>query len=175
MRMRSTLIAILMLCTGPAAVAAQQSQRDQPAALSRLLDCRAIASAEERLACFDREAGAMDVAVKREDLVVMDRQQIRKTRSSLFGFALPDLGIFGDKDEDAAIAKVESTVRSVNSGPDGKWVITLADGARWLQIDSRDLPIEPRPGHKIVIRRAALGSYLANVYGQTARRVRRIN
>ena len=158
-----------------AAAEAQQPPAERPAALSRVVQCRSIASTEERLACYDREVAAMDAAEASRELVVMDRQQIRRTRRSLFGLTIPNLGIFGDDNEDEEEAsRIESTVASASQNAAGKWVIELADGARWVQSDSRNLSIEPRRGHTIRIRRAAMGSYLANVNNQTAIRVRRL-
>jgi hypothetical protein len=175
MPMRHIMTATLILaCAAPAG--AQQVKRERPPVLSRLVDCRAIAAPAERLACYDREVAAVDQAVSSNELVVMDRQQVRKTRSSLFGLTLPNLAIFGDdKDESEGVSRIETTIRRVGEDANGRWILELEDGARWLQIDSRMLPLDPRPKDKIVIRRAAMGSFLANINRATAIRVRRIN
>jgi hypothetical protein len=179
MSLRIAFAAAALLCAAsPAAAPAQGrgAQRPQPEVMSRVVQCRTIASAEERLACFDREVAAMDAAAASGHLVAMDRQQVRRTRRSLFGLALPDLDVFGDDGEDdEEAARIEGTVRAATQNSSGKWVITIDDGARWLQIDSRNLNAPPRPGQPIRIRRGALGSYLANVNNQVAIRVRRIN
>lgn len=167
--------AAALACAGTAAAQDRRNApTEPPAALARVIQCRALAGAEERLACFDREVAAMESAQASGQLVAMDRQQVRRTRRSLFGLALPDLNIFGDDSDDEA-SRIETTIRSARQGPDGKWVIQLEDGARWAQIDSRILPIYPRAGQPIRIRRAAMGSYLANVNNQIAIRVRRVN
>lgn len=175
-RLIVAVAAILGLASAGTAFA--QDRRNAPAeppeAFGRVVQCRAIAAAEARLACFDREVAAMEAAQASGQLVAMDRQQVRRTRRSLFGLALPDLNIFGDDSDDEA-SSVETTIRSARQGPDGKWLIQLEDGARWAQIDSRNLAIYPRAGQPIRIRRAAMGSYLANVNNQTAIRVRRVN
>ncbi len=171
----SMTILSALTCAAPALAQDRRNAPSQPPeALNRVVQCRAIAAAEERLACFDREVAAMEAAQASGQLVAMDLQQVRRTRRSLFGLALPDLNIFGDDSDDEA-SSIETTIRSARQGPDGKWVIQLEDGARWAQIDSRDLAIWPRAGHPIRIRRAAMGSYLANVNNQTAIRVRRVN
>ncbi|HEX8644812.1 MAG TPA: hypothetical protein VF702_12955 [Allosphingosinicella sp.] len=186
MPMRPTLtrpaaaaIAAAALFVGLASAAVAQRQRpapETPAALSRVVQCRSIAAEAERLACYDREVAAMDQARASGELVAMDRQQVRRTRRSLFGLAVPDLGIFGDdNDDEEEASRIESTVRSASMNANGKWTIELADGARWIQTDSRNLNIPPRSGQPVRIRRAAMGSYLANVNNQTAIRVRRIN
>ena len=177
MSLRVPLAAAVLLCLATAASAQRpRPGEERPAALTRVVQCRAVASAEERLACYDREVAAMDAAQSSGQLVAMDRTQIRRTRNSLFGLTLPNLGIFGDSNEDEEEAsRIESTVRSATQAPDGKWIIQLADGARWIQLDSRNLNVDPRPGQPIRIRRAAMGSYLANVNNQVAIRVRRIS
>lgn len=155
--------------------AAAQKAEPRSQALTRLVDCRKLADPAERLACYDREVAAFDAAAARRDVVVVDREQLRKTRRTLFGLSLPNLSVFGDDNTDEeGIQTIDTTIKSLNQTAVGKWVITLADGAVWEQIDSRDLPIRPRPGHAIKIRRAAMGSYLANIKNQTAIRVRRM-
>jgi hypothetical protein len=169
-------IAAALLATLPAAASAQPIAQQRPALLNSLAACRALAEAAARLACFDRAAAAIDEAEKRKDLVVVDRDQLRKTRRTLFGLTLPNLSVFGDDspDEDG-VQRIETTIKNLTQNGLGKWVFTLADQAGvWEQTDSRNLAIDPRPGHRIKIRRAALGSYLANVQDQTAIRVRRL-
>lgn len=153
-----------------------EAQQGRSPALTRLVACRTLATPAEQLACYDREVAAIDAAEANRELVIVDRQQIRNTRRSLFGLSLPDLGIFGDDNEEGdAPSRIESTIRSARRLGHGRWIIELADGARWMQIDTKRLAIDPRRGQAIRIRRAALGSYLANVNDQTAIRVRRVN
>ena len=165
------------MAAGASAQPADQ-QRPRPQVLDRVLDCRSVQGADERLACFDREVAALGQATEAREIVVYDREQVRKTRRTLFGIALPDLNLFGDRDgEDGdgeEVSQIEAVIRSVSQDNQGRYTMTLEDGARWAQIDNRDLPISPRAGHAIKIRRAAMGSYLANVANQTAIRVRRI-
>lgn len=171
---RIALFAVLAACSALPAAAQQREARERPPALTRVLDCRALASAEERLACFDREVAALEAAERAQDLVVVDRQQLRRTRRSLFGLTLPNLSVFGDDGPDEeGMSQIESTIRGFRQDPYGKYTFVLEDGARWVQIDSRELRIEPRVGQPIRIRRAAMGSYLANVNNQIAIRVRR--
>jgi hypothetical protein len=169
-----SLAIVTILCMEAAAVSAQSSSSKRPEALNRLTACRTVAGAAERLSCYDREVAAIDRAEALKEIVVVDRQQIQRTRRSLFGLSLPDLNIFGNDDGDEqAVAELQSTIRSASQSPHGKWALTLQDGARWVQIDSKDLARDPRPGQPIRIKRAAMGSYLANIDGQVAIRVQR--
>lgn len=176
------LIAIAVACLFLPASAAAQDAEDEPEAppqvLAKVFDCRAIQPEAERLACYDREVAAFQAAEAARVVVVYDREQVRRTRRSLFGIALPNLDIFGggkdDKKEAEEFSQIETTIRGVSQDSLGRYLLTLADGARWVQIDNRDLSITPRPGQPIHIRRAAMGSYLANIGTQTAIRVRRV-
>lgn len=170
---------LLAAAVAPVAFAApafaQEANQQRPEALTRVLGCRTLQSAEERLACYDREVAAFENAEATNQLVVMDRQQVRRTRRTLFGLTLPDLGVFGDNNDDPeeAVAELQTTIRSAAQNANSKWVLVLEDGARWIQIDTRNLARDPRAGMPIRIRRAAMGSYLANIDGQIAIRVRR--
>ncbi|HEX8402147.1 MAG TPA: hypothetical protein VF628_10635 [Allosphingosinicella sp.] len=170
------LLAIpLFFALSAAPVMAQSGQQARPALLKDLVGCRSVADPASRLACFDRAASALDEAEKRKDLVVVDREQLRKTRRTLFGLTLPNLSVFGDDNKDEeGVTRIETTLKGATQNGLGKWIFTLPDGAHWEQIDSRELANTPRPGHEIKIRRAAMGSYLANVQGQIAVRVRRM-
>lgn len=151
------------------------AQETRPAALVRVLDCRALADPTERLACFDREVAMMEQAETAKELVVVDRKQIKEARRSLFGLPLPSLAIFGGRDDDVEEedSRIESTIRTSAADPYGKYTFVLADGAVWRQTDGRLLNARPKPGQTIQIRRGAIGSYLANVNGQSAVRVTR--
>jgi hypothetical protein len=176
-----TIIAILAAANLAAAAVAKRAplpDEQPPATIRGLLDCRAIAAPDARLACYDKQAGALADAEQKHDLVVVDRQQIRDARRSLFGFTLPKLAIFGGGDknrpEEPEFTQIETTIGGAHQNGEGKWVITLADGAQWIQIDDRDPLRSPAPGMKISIRKASLGSYFANVDGQTAMRMHRV-
>ncbi|TKD51332.1 hypothetical protein [Sphingomonas baiyangensis] len=171
-----------MLAIAFAVTVAPQAQTVTPQSdaqgLRALAACRAIAAPDERLACYDKEAIALEQAVASGDLVALDREEVRKTRRSLFGFNLPAIRLFSRRDdrpagEQEAVDQLAGVIKSARQLPRGKWQIELEDGAVWTQVDTKKLTIDPRSGHKIEIRRAALGSYLANVNGQTAIRVQR--
>jgi hypothetical protein len=83
--------------------------------------------------------------------------------------------VFGDNDAMSPDASsIETTIRSARQDPYGKWILDLAEGGRWVQIDSRELSDHPRSGLPIRVRRAALGSYLASINKQAGIRVRRV-
>ncbi len=172
------VLIVLALSAGSAsatAALAQATKAPPSDALKNLTNCRDIANGRERLTCYDREVANLAAAQSRKDVVIVDRQQLNRTRKTLFGLALPDLGLFGsDTPGEEGVSRISSTIKAANQTPYGKWILRLEDGASWVQMDSRDLPISPKPGHPIEIRKAALGSYLANIKGQVAIRVQRL-
>ncbi|HEX8533793.1 MAG TPA: hypothetical protein VF662_06465 [Allosphingosinicella sp.] len=166
------LIAAVIAAQGFAASAAQPRRS---AALTKLAECRSIAEAAARLACFDRETAALEAAQASGAVVIVEREEIRSTRRKLFGLTLPNLSVFGDDTPGAeGISQIESKIRRISRNPYGKWIFELEDGARWAQIDTRELSRTPRVGDSIKIRRATMGSYLANVQGQIAIGVERV-
>lgn len=174
MRWRLTVAAVAASTIFGGTALAQAKSAERSPAFQRLVDCRAISDSAGRLACFDKEVATLDAAESSQNLVVMDRDQIKKTRRSLFGLTLPNLAVFGDDGQAEENRAIESKIKSAWMNGNGKWNFELVDGARWVQTDSRNLNIEPRGGHDINIRKAALGSYLANVNKQVAIRVQRI-
>lgn len=143
----------------------------------KVIDCRAIADGTQRLACYDAQVARLDEASARKEVMVIDQAEVKRTRKGLFGFNFNDLGLFGgddDKSQEEGVNQIESTVRSARQDGSGKWIITLEDGAKWTQTDSSSIR-DPKPGQPIKVRKAAMGSYFANVNGQRAIRVTRQN
>lgn len=164
------------------AAAAGARQPNQPAAagdnqaLAALLQCRALTDSAARLACYDKAAGAIADATASKSLVVLDREQVRKTRRSLFGFELPSLNLFGkDTPEEAAEAsQITAKAQSALENREGRWLVTLDDGAQWLQTDDHTIALPPHSGSTIVLKRAALGSYFMRIDNQPGVKAQRV-
>lgn len=158
-----------------ASAASAEKARNRPELFNKLLDCRAIADASQRLACYDQSVGAIEEAEKKKDIVVVDRKEIRETKKSLFGFTLPKIGLFtGDKDDDKdEIGEISSTVESARMIRGGDWSLRLAsDAGTWETTSS--LNTDPRAGDKVHIKKATLGSYLGSVGINRGVRFRRV-
>ncbi len=157
---------------------AQPNIQPRPEIFTQLLDCRALTDNVARLACFDRQVAALDTAAKDDEVVILDKQEIKKTRRSLFGFNLPRLPFLGSSDADAKTAKpedarIESTLASVRPQANRLWLLTLEDGAQWQTTEP--IPYEiPVAGMKVAIRKAAMGSFLGNINGWRAVRMKRV-
>lgn len=144
----------------------------------KVIDCRAISDGAQRLACYDSQVARLDEAATRDEVVVVDKEQVKKARQGLFGFSLPSLGKLlggkGDESSAAEISEIESTILSAQTVGYGEWLIVLEDGARWQQV-SGELALPPKKGQPIRIKRASMGSFIANINKQPAIRVKRLN
>nr|WP_066700017.1 hypothetical protein [Sphingobium amiense] len=171
-------IMVAVVATG-GATAAPKTQQPRAAIFTDLLQCRGIADNAQRLACFDRQVGEMDEAAHRDEVVVLDKTELKKTRKTLFGFSFPKLPFLGGGEEDEAQAKeegfshIEAMIGSLRSLGYGKWQIGLEDGAQWTTTEAIAGPT-PKIGQKIEIRRATLGSFLGKIDGGRAVRMKRV-
>ena len=69
--------------------------------------------------------------------------------------------------------EIDTVIKSVSMNQSGKYVMTMEDGAVWSQIDTTVLPRQPKPGQKIHIKTATMGSYFASVEGGRSIRMKR--
>lgn len=179
-------VAILGVLTASTAMAADPPKAP-PALVQSLLDCRGIADAGQRLACFDAGVAALASGVEKREVLVADKEDVKKARRSLFGLALPSFTLFGKGDDDkdrkdggdraderGVVTEIEAVLTAARQTRPGFWSFVLDDGSRWVMTEGKIIARDPRAGMKIRIRRAAVGSFLANVDGQIAVRVRRV-
>jgi hypothetical protein len=171
MRNWTFLIAAFALVAAGAAPAARRVQPGTPAQVQRLMSCRTIAAADQRLACYDREVSAMQQAIANQDLYMVDKERARAAGRSLFGFSIPNFGgLFGNNDQ---ISEIDGTIKSTGHNGDGGWVITLDDGSVWSQTD--DWPgFEARSGQKVTVKRGVLGSFWLSSPGKNGIKVKRV-
>lgn len=162
------------LLTSVSSSAAKPNENGAPPAIyTALLDCRAIADPQARLACFDAKAEVLANATAQHSIIVADQEELRKTRRGLFGFALPTTGLLADGEEEE-IKRFETAVTSARTTRDGRWIVAVTPGGTWEQIDSRELALAPKANQKVVITHGALGTYFVSVDGQIPLRMRRI-
>ena len=159
----------------PAAYAQDDSEEMAvPQVYRDVVACQSITGDAERLACYDRQVAAMQAAERDDSIVVVDREEVREAERGLFGIRLPRIRLFGGDDEDR-IDQIESTITRVSGSRTRGWTFRLENGSLWTQTETRDQTSRaPREGHSVVIRRAALGSFRAEIDGMRLIRVRRI-
>lgn len=173
-RSKLAALAALTLIAGADQASAQAAKDARAQVFQGLMDCKGKSDPAERLACYDAAVGAMDVAEKKGDIVVVDREQAKAVRRQAFGFSLPSLAMFEKGESPEELDQVALKAERVYRGGDGKWVFELEGGAVWAQTDTEALFREPKAGSKVEIRKASMGSYFMNVDGQRAVRARRV-
>ena len=178
--MTRLLIALLILVAPQQALLAARPKDKQPASpevFTNLTRCRAIAEDAARLACFDKAAEALETATQKREVMMIDRQQAEENKRTLFGFTLPNVSkMFGGSgEEEEELKRIEDEIASARQDGDSRWILRMKSGSTWRQIDGNTLAIAPRTGTKVVINRAALGSYMMRVGGQPGIRARREN
>lgn len=173
------VIAGLLAITIPVQPAMAQSDSKESSYVTALRDCQGKTDPAERLACYDTAVAAVVSASTEGEVRVVDAEAVRETRRKLFGFALPDLGIFGgkgdkvDAEEEEEFTTLNTTIAGVR-GVGQTYVLTIAEGAQW-QLD--ELParlMKPRVGQTIEIKKGALSSYFLRINGQKGVKGRRV-
>lgn len=173
---------LLALTVGGLFLASSATAQEGVAAkdpLDPLRACQTISIDLERLQCFDKVSKSLLAAAEEGDLSVVNREEVRKTRRKLFGFTLPDFGIFGrsekarEKDKLEEIEVLNTTVASSRSSSDGLEV-TTAEGAIWLIPSPPRRLMTPKAGQSIELTKGSLSSYFMRINGQGGVKARRI-
>jgi hypothetical protein len=182
-RIRAAAVACtaLAIAAGAAAPLAAEDKvaPDESSYVTALRECQSKSDPAQRLACYDTAVSAMVAASSDGEVRVVDREDVREARRKLFGFTLPDLGIFGGKgdkedpeqaEEFATLNTSIAAVRSVN----GRFVITTAEGAEW-QLDEMPASLmRPKVGRSLEIKSGAFSSYFLRIDGQKGVKGRRV-
>lgn len=166
----------LVVFTAPAAAFAKDDTPKRSALLDELIECRTLTDDAAKLLCYDDTVGRIDIAQKNNELIVADKEDIKEARKGLFGFSLPKIRLFGGSGDNDAddIKEIEGVVSSARQIGYGTWILNLEDGSKWQQSDSRKLVLSPKAGSKIRIKKGAITNYWANIDGQRAIGVKRI-
>ncbi len=173
MRILHVSAAALVLASTPAVA------KDDPVPsplIVALEKCLAIPGDTERLACTDVAARKLVAASRSREVVVVDREEMKKTRKSLFGFALPRIALFGKggPDDVEEVAKIDMKVTRVTPLGYGKLAFTMEDGAQWRTTESWQGSPEPKAGDILTIKRATMGSYMISLKGGRSARAMRV-
>jgi len=158
---------------------AAEDEKGESTYLKSLRECQAKTVPSERLACYDAAVATVLAASSEGEVRVIDKAEVRETRRKLFGFALPDFGIFGNKSdkEDPGKAEEDSSLQTTITGvktANGTYIVTTAEGAQW-QLD--ELParlMKPKIGQPLEIHAGSFGSYFLRIDGQKGVKGRRV-
>ncbi|MBV9841416.1 MAG: hypothetical protein JOY99_07800 [Sphingomonadaceae bacterium] len=175
MRRGVAVVAIGLLGLAAAADAGPKgtTKRPEPKILTDTFTCSGIADDHARLVCFDRAVAALKQAYAADDLLVADRESVRKAKRSLFGLSLPSFDLFGGGG-DREDSQIDVAVQAARFESDGSVTVTLESAGTWRQVDDNSLPSLPKPGDKVTVKKGALGSYWIS-YGRYAFKAHRVN
>lgn len=169
-RLRAAALTLCAAVLAPTSALAQERASADP--LQGIRACTGIAEPDRRLACYDREAAAMVAAVERQDIRVVERREVERARRSLFGFTVPEGGLFGG---DAEMPDtLETIITGVRQTGRDAWAITVEEGSVWQISNAPARFRAPEAGDKVVLKKAALGSVFIRVGGQLGVKGRRI-
>jgi len=127
-----------------------------------LAACRKLTDAAERLACFDAASNALLDAQAKQNVIVLDRETVKKKKKEDFGLAAGETNLFRDKSKELDVKLVTGRIAMVKNSGIGRYLIVLEDGAVWRTQDT--IPVgEPEQGDSIRIAKGALGSYRAKI------------
>ena len=145
--------------------------------VSSVQACQQIKEDAARLACYDRSVAALTSANERGDVSIVDREQMRAARRSLFGFSIPGLPFFSgskDKSVQEEPKQLVSTIASFRSIGNGFVRVTIAEPqSTWESTEATDV-FDVKTGDKVTIDHGALGSYFMEIGRNRAFRAHRI-
>ncbi len=152
-------------------VAAPVSGADKPPPVARpvaaLQHCRTLTDASARLVCYDKAVDALSAATAANEVVIVERTDVRKARKGLFGFTLPRIGFLTGRPDSAEDrtdeAQLETTITASHNFGYGKWRFTVEGGASWETTETNMGFDDPLPGRKVLLQKGALGGYFAKV------------
>jgi hypothetical protein len=174
MRLGNAAILGLALLSASSVAAPKSAQPPSPL-VGALVNCQHQADDAARLRCYDAAVAALTEAAGSGKIVVVEREDVRRTRRSLFGFALPRIPFFnGDDSAEGQQDELTAKVASWRSLGYDRYQIRLEDGALWETTEGSSAVDAPRNGDTVVIKRGPLGSYMMHIAGQRAVRARRV-
>lgn len=172
----AVLTPIFLLGAAPLSPAHAQPEGGEqaPDYVDALRQCQEITEDPERLACFDNAVTSIVTASDSGEVRVIDREEVRATRRSLFGFSVPDVALLEAEEGEEEDELFETTITSVRYSGRNQIRFTTAEGAVW---EMNNVPRRLRrvnEGDTVIFKEASLGFYFVRIEGQTGIKGRRI-
>ncbi|MGB7408188.1 MAG: hypothetical protein WA908_06745 [Pontixanthobacter sp.] len=144
--------------------------------LAELRKCQIEPDDTARLLCYDNAVTPLVAATDRGEVRIVDEAVVEKTKRGLFGFSLPDISLFRDRDgKDEQLDLLQSTITSVSKRGRNVLYFTIAEGdAVWRISGASRQVMATEPGDTVEFKKASLGSYFIRINGRTGEKGRRI-
>jgi hypothetical protein len=171
-----TTKSILAGLIGVALTTGAEAQQASPStSFTTMLACREQSDPQERLRCYDSAAAGLAEASASGKISVLDREEVRKTRRSLFGFSIPSIPFFREgADKESEPDQIEVRLKSARATDYNKWLVEIEGGALWQTTESDTRGSTPKAGQLARIKKGALGSYMISFEGSRALRAMRV-
>jgi len=164
-RLQASIVGCVLMATS--AAAAERAVPPVAGPVAALQQCRGVADPAERVGCYDRAVDALNKATASNEVVIVERTEVRKARKGLFGFTLPRIGFLtgrDDNEEDKAdAAELTTTITASREIGYGKWRFTVEGGGIWETVEVSPGFDDPLPGKQVTLQKGSLGSYYAKV------------
>ena len=175
---------LLGMAASAAAMAADKRPNPLIDALAACLPIRGIAAAAihsqqdddaRRLACTDVAAARLVEAARARDVVIVTKDDVKRTRRSLFGLSIDQNDVFpGQGATVERVNRLDTAIANAIATGNDRWTLVLQEGGRWQTTEAWTFG-EPKAGMAVEIRRGALGGYMMRAAGQRTVRVQRVN
>jgi hypothetical protein len=170
MRARAGVLRLCCIPFGVAAMLAAASPSLASGSLAALLACRKLEASAARLACFDRQSGAL--AAQRS----VPESHTTLNAHETFGLAPTQVAARAEavahapKPLDALTARVSSIARAA----DGREVFTLDNAQVWVQLVADGSWLDVRTGEQVRVSRGWLDSYRLSLPSHEGFKVKRV-
>ncbi|MBY6225433.1 hypothetical protein [Ferrimonas balearica] len=178
--MRATLLLLTLISGGTYAAGFgctdQPDQRARLACYDQLAEAIAQCAGQQdqldRLLCYDEFSKAAGRTVPAAVAPAAD--PVAAAPAVVAPQADPEAEFGTTKPKPEAVDAITSAVTKVTTNPYGQWTLTLENGQRWRQTESRRYKV--KSGDTVTIERASLGSFLLSAEGRNgSTRVKRLD
>jgi len=130
--------------------------------------CRSVTDTSARLTCYDTASTALEAAIAAKEVVLVDREQVKRDRRKQFGFIELQPG-----EVDAGVPEPAELGGKVTSlALAGEFLVIAVENSGTWKTTEGGLAV-PVLGEQVTIKKGALGSYVL-VFRGGALRVRRL-
>jgi hypothetical protein len=138
-----------------------------------LRDCALFAAPEARLRCFDALAAGVTGAGMTSPGAALPEVAPSSREAAKDRFGREQALVSESASGPGALSEIQSRISALRRQGNGRLVFELENDQVWLQVESPSQALQVKVGDAVVIRRAAMGSFLLVTEQRRSTRVRR--